>query len=215
MSDRFYAIGHFMEKVVLYAFICLMGLSAQASQDEVVPQHLMHEHFLDNKEHITREDIQDAMKRFPTFLRWTYSTEANGLITHLVARYGNDPDVLSYLLGFSPGLYFFVDGNGRYPEDICKNQELKEVFERYRENPWRHPPQVFDLPVDHQEYIYDGKRYGEKEDVINNDNDPSGRLAFFSKVVEKKVLGLLGTMILSVLIYRYNTNKDKEQSAEL
>jgi hypothetical protein len=202
-----------MKKVVLSACICLLGLSLQASQDWRTEQDYelsikyARVYFQRAKEHITREDIRDAMQRFPNFLRWTYPEMSNCLITHIIGRYGEDANVLYYLLGFSPPTNF-VDGNGLSPVSGCHNLELQEIFTNYKVNPWRHPVTVFDLPVDHMEYLYDGKPFGQNDELIE-DNNHSHETSFFSTVGEKKLLGL-GVVVILGILYRYKSGKDEE-----
>jgi hypothetical protein len=151
----------------LFLSVCLLALSAQASQNWQAMPHgeraekYAREYFeLFNPGTITREDIRQAIKKFPTFLEWRFLEDSKVTIVHLVAFGAGNPDVLFYLLGFSPDLTV-VDDRGRSPKEMCRDQNFTNIFELYEKIPWRHPPNGVDLPVNHQSYLFDGKRFGE------------------------------------------------------
>lgn len=157
-----------MKKLVVILSSCLMGLSTQAVYDwrvEPDPKRGAWEYFHEKPEKITREDIRDAVIMFSDFFEWPYFRDINASIAHLIARFGTDPRVLTYLLGFSPDLTL-TDTNNHTPENVCASQAFKDVFAEYRRNPWRHPDTVFDLSINHDQYMYDHKRFGGKEDLI-------------------------------------------------
>jgi hypothetical protein len=168
-----------MKKIALISFLCLIGLSAQAMMNDwqnepnsSLAEVYAFEYFQANCNYeghnwITRNDIRDAMKQFPNFLKWMFKDGAT--ITHLMAHFPGDLQALRYLLGFSPNLEA-VDNNGKDPIDVCGDDNVRAVLTEYKNNPWRHPNDVLSLRYAHIKYIYDDKRFGGKKD-LNDFND--------------------------------------------
>lgn len=188
-----------MNKLLLAVCACLLGLSAQAGQDwrtepdNVVAEQGVREYFSDivldgvnydeqvRFKWITRKDIDDLRARFNNeFLSLRLYNDKT--IVQLAVLFGEDAEVLRYVLGFSP--------NGdlvRAVEEGTQNMrpEFKTVFAAYREGRLRH---------------------------ANNGNaDVPLRKSLF-RGFGKEVLGVLGAMIFSALAYKYYKNSYNNRS---
>lgn len=221
-----------MKKLLLSISICLMGLSVQAMRDWRDEPQAAKDYFqkacnVQGCNIISREDIRDAMRLFPDFLTWKFffgNVEAT--TAHIVISNQSDPDVLRYFLGFSPDLEV-PDSNGLDPRERCESEDLRGVFSRYQWEPWRHPNNVFELSVDHEQYIYDHKKFGGEKDLRPQDDEsddsteeifiegPQGNVGGkkpHAKVFDRKILGGLGAIALLGLFYKYYVNKDTKRS---
>jgi hypothetical protein len=137
--------------------------------------------------------IESAMNKFPDFLNWRF--EHNRTILHLMAINGHSNEALSYLLGFAPDLTNIQDDNGNIPEAYCANKpSTLEIFNQFKQNPWRNVINANPVIQDNANGLLD-----EHKPQIS------------SSIFSKKVLGVLGTMVLLGLLYRYN--KSRKQSA--
>ena len=194
-----------MKKMLLLASLGLVGLSAQASFPNTVDrrtedwrtevnteraEELAREYFGGNVRNITERDIREAMWKFPTFLEWEYFTTSTR-ITHLVSALHTNPNVLGYLLGFSPDLSV-VDENGNKAIDVCCDKNLKCVFESYAIDPWVDP---------------------EAEAIMRKharENRAKENASSLSSLLTWRTIGGIGAVALLGIAYNYYRGSSKE-----
>jgi hypothetical protein len=194
-----------MKKLLLTATILLTGLSAQAGLGvdwktepniETAKEAAMncfsimaYPHDL-HETSIPASAIVTAMNKFPDFLNWRF--EHNRTILHLIAINGSSEEALTYLLGFTPDLTNVQDDNGKIPQAYgATKPSTMEIFNRFKLNPWRN--------ANHD-------RHDNANGLLDGQKIPSQ-----TSIFGKKVLGMLGTMVLLGILYRYN--KSRKQSA--
>lgn len=139
-----------MKKVHIILSLCMLAIPGHAMERQAQTQRdwrvesnsqkaeeYARNYFTYKTMYIKIQDIQDALKRFPTFLTWDY--EGDNLLFRVI-KCTQDPAVVRYVLGFGFDLTAKSSSGNTIREiiEIRKVSEFTPVFNEYEQNPWFH-----------------------------------------------------------------------------